>query len=282
GWWDKDYSLAFGYPYQQAYQYNSTEADTCPNSEICSNYFKVPYRVTVYDYPNHSADGALYRSFYGNDKITVNRKLTLNVGLRYDWATSFLPSQGNDGSGPYSQRFFIEKKQNYITNNDGSKAVFPVYSLFSPRLSFAYDVFGNGKVAVKGSYGRYIGITSGVNSQPGPGENSTGVNPIATNSCTYNNWDGTIPFDAKKNAGPDGIPLTSDDLNLNGACGKIAKVNGQIVPLTIYNFDSNLKPSYVNEFTAGLEVGLSRDYSFRFAVQRKFDRNGNKTINVYT
>src|SRR5262249_43728393 len=181
GWWDKDYSSNFGYPYYQAYVYRSVATDTCLDangvavSEICSNLFKNPYRVTVSDQPNKNADGGLYRSAYGNDKITWNRKLTLNVGLRYDWATSFLPAQGNDGTGPYSQRFFIEKKQNFITNNDGSKAIFPTYNLFSPRLSFAYDVFGDGKVALKGSYGRYVGITSSVNSQPGPGENSTGV-----------------------------------------------------------------------------------------------------------
>jgi hypothetical protein len=271
GWWDKDYSLAFGYPYQQAYIYNSTETDTCPNSEICSNYFKVPYRVTVYDYPNHSADGALYRAAYFNDKITVNRKLTLNVGLRYDWATTFLPPQGNDGSGPYARKFEITQKQHYYVNADGSKSEFPTYNLWSPRLSFAYDLLGNGKMAIKGSYGRYIGITSSPNSQPGVGAN----NPISTTSCTYTNWDGSIPFDAKKNAGPDGIVLTSDDLNLNGSCGRTAIVNGQVVPTSTYHWSPDLKPNYVSEYTAGFEVGLNRDYSVRFELQRKFDRNGN-------
>jgi hypothetical protein len=164
----------------------------------------------------------------------------------------------------------------------GDKVEFPTYTLWSPRLSFAYDVLGDGKIAIKGSYGRYVGITSSPNSQPGPGENSNGVNPVSTNSCTYNNWDGTIPFDVRKNAGPDGIPLTADDLNLNGACGKVAFFNGQGVPLNIYHFDSNLKPDYVSEFTAGLEIGFSRDYALRFSVQRKFERNGNRTINLNT
>jgi len=276
GWWDKDYSLAFGYPYQQAYIYQSTSTETCPNSEICSNYFLHPYRVTVYDYPNHSADGALYRAAFGNDKITINRKLTLNVGLRYDWATTFLPPQGNDGSGPYARKFEIKEKQHYYVNADGSKSEFPVYSLWSPRLSFAYDLFGNGKMAIKGSWGRYIGITSSPNSQPGQGLQ----NPIATTSCTYNLWDGSIPFDAKRNAGPDGIVLTADDLNLNGSCGRTAIVNGQIVPTSTYKYDPNLKPNYVSEYTAGFEVGFNRDYSMRIAIQRKFDRNGSQTVNL--
>jgi len=217
----------------------------------------------------------LYRAAYGNDKITVNRKLTVNVGLRYDWATTFLPPQGNDGTGPYARTFEIKQKQHYYINADGSKAEFPTYKLWSPRLSFAYDMFGNSKVAIKGSYGRYIGITSSPNSQPGTGSN----NPISTTSCTYN-WDGSIPFDAKKIAGPDGVPLTSDDTNLtSSSCGKTAILNGQVVSTSTYQWDPKLRPNYVNEFTGGVEIGLNRDYSFRASIQRKFDRGGSRTIN---
>jgi hypothetical protein len=36
-----------------------------------------------------------------------------------------------------------------------------------------------------------------------------------------------------------------------------------------------LKPSYVSEYTAGVEYGINRDYSVRVELQRKFDRNGN-------
>jgi Carboxypeptidase regulatory-like domain len=276
GWWDKSYSLSFGYPYAEQYQYRSLSTETCPNSEICSNYFQHPYRVVVYDYPSHSSNGGLYRSAYGNDKITVNRKLTLNLGLRYDWATTFLPPQGNDGSGPYARKFTIDQKQHYYLNADGSKSEFPTYNLWSPRLSFAYDLFGNGKVAVKGSYGRYVGITSSPNSQPGPGVQ----NPISTTSCTYTNWDGSIPFDAKQNFGPDGIMGTADDIALNGSCAKTTVVNGQTVPLNTYHWDSNLKASYVNEYTGTVDLGLSRDYSVHFSIQRKFDRNGSQTVNL--
>jgi hypothetical protein len=291
GWWDKDYTINFGYPFAQQYIYRSTATDKCvPEGEICSELFKNPYRVTVYDYPNNHADGAKYRSAYGNDKITVNRKLTVNVGLRWDWATSWLPTQENDGTGPWARKFRVEKA-NYILNpvrdangnitGPGEKAYFPVYTLWSPRLSFAYDVFGNGKIAIKGSWGRYVGVTSGVNSQPGPGENSGNVNPMSTTSCTYNNWDGTLPWDAKsKGFGPDGIMGTADDINLNAACGQTAVVNGQTLASRTYNFDPKLRPTFVSEYTAGLEIGLNRDYSIRVNIQRKFDRNDNRTVNV--
>ncbi len=294
GWWDKDYNSNFGYPYEQAYAYQSTATETCPNDEICNNWFLHPYRVTFYDYPNKVSNGAKYRAGYGNDKITWNRKLTFNVGLRWDWATSFLPGQGNTGEGPFAQKFVIPQTQNFVVNpaydgkgyglsnitGPGDKAVFPVYTLLSPRLSFAYDVFGNGKVAVKGSFGRYFGIAASNNSQPGPGENSTGVNPISTTSCTYNNWKGDIPANKANYFGPDGIMGTGDDVGLSASCAKTAVVAGQVLPVATYHFDPNLKPTYVNEYTAGLEVGLNRNYSIRFSVQRKFDRNGSKAINT--
>jgi hypothetical protein len=294
GWWDKDYTSTFGYPNYQAYVYQSATGDTCPNDEICDNWFKNPYRVTFYSHPNKNADGGLYRSAYVNDKLSWNRKLTVNIGLRWDWATSWLPPQGTSGEGPFSQEFVIKEKQNYVVNpaydgkgydpknviGPGEKAYFPVYNLLSPRLSFAYDLFGDGKVAIKGSWGRYIGVTSSPNSQPGPGENSTGVNPNVTTSCTYNGWKGDIPANKANYFGPDGIMGTSDDVGLSSSCIKTAFVNGQVLPISTYNFDSNLKPSYVSEYTAGLEYGINRDFSIRFAFQRKFERNGSRTVDA--
>jgi len=174
GWWDKDYTINFGYPNLQSYGYKSLSSESCPDDQICSNWFQHPDNVSFTNLPNKNANGGLYRSSYVNDKITWNRKLTVNVGLRWDWASSFLPPQGNTGEGPFSQKFLITDNQNYVVNpaydgkgydiknitGPGDKATFPSYSLLSPRLSFAYDLSGQGKLVLKGSFGRYVGITS--------------------------------------------------------------------------------------------------------------------------
>src|SRR5215467_4443742 len=116
GWWDKDYTINFGYPYFQNYTYQSLATEICPDDQICSTWFQHPYRVSFSSHPNKVANGGLYRAGYFNDKITWNRKLTVNVGLRYDWAGSFLPAQGNTGEGPYSQKFEITQNQDYAVN----------------------------------------------------------------------------------------------------------------------------------------------------------------------
>jgi len=289
GWWDESYTIDFRYPYQQQYTYKSLTTDVCGSvaqgnlGNICNNFFLHPSQVTLYDTPNNNNQGGKYEAAYFNDKITVNRKLTVNAGVRFDWAGSFLPAQGNDGNGPWATKFTIpyetgiQNPGNYAYAGQPSTfQPFPTYTLWSPRLSFAYDVTGNGRLAIKASYGRYVGITSSPNSQPGPGANSTGIDPISTRSCTYNNWDGSIPFNPKPDFGPDGLMGTADDVNLSKACPGSGS-NG------IHTFDSGLKPSYLDEYAAGVEMGLRRDVSVRVNFQRKFDyANTTKAINPLT
>ena len=113
--------------------------------------------MLVYDYPNTTDAGEWYHSGYINDKITMSRKLTLNVGVRYDRYSSFLPEQGNPGTGPFAT------KNIYSYTDD-----FPVYASFVPRVSAVYDLSGEGRMALRASYGRYVGGTSGVLGNPGP------------------------------------------------------------------------------------------------------------------
>jgi hypothetical protein len=253
GHWNKNYVINFGFPNQQQYRYRSTASDTCPNNSICPNFFRTPNSVIVWDYPNTVSSGDRWKAVFFNDKLTVNRKLTVNFGIRVDHYTSFLPQQGNPGEGPYAV------KRIFPSRNDGE---FPKYTQWSPRLSFAYDVTGTGRLAIKGSWGRY-------SQGAGPGATSTGVNPNAARSCTYNNWDGSIPY--RPNFGADGLMGTADDVNLSGACtGGVG----------VFNFDSNLRTAYMDEYAAGVDIGFNRESSLRINVIRKFDFGGSKTVDA--
>ena len=97
--------------------------------------------MLVYDYPNTTASGEWYNSLYFNDKITLSRKLTLNVGVRYDRYSSFLPEQGNPGTGPFATTNIYPYK---------GESNFPIYSTIVPRVSAVYDITGEGRVAVRG------------------------------------------------------------------------------------------------------------------------------------
>ena len=86
-------------------------------------------------------------------------KLTLQGALRFDLASSWFPEQT---LGP--SKYFP------------TQIVFPAtkgvdsYKDFTPRLGMAYDVFGNGRTALKANYGKYlegVGVsTNYANSNP--------------------------------------------------------------------------------------------------------------------
>ncbi len=272
-----------GYPFQEAFTYKSTAADTCPGNSICNNYFLHPNSVVVTNLPSITANGGKYAGGYFNDKLTLSRKLTLNVGVRWDHSSSFLPAQGNSGSGPYGQTQVIPYSTSltnpagYLSPSQASDvAQFPVYDLFTPRLSFAYDLLGNGKLAVKGSYGRYSTISSSPGALIGPVSGSS-VDPIATQSCTFNNWNGVIPY--VPNFGAQNYLGSPTNVNLASACPPAATINGVAIGAGIHEFDSSLRSTYVSEFTGGVEIGFSRNYSLRANVSRKFAVGGNTSVN---
>jgi len=247
GWRNMQETENLGYPNQQQYRYRSLSGD--PNCDEAHNYdgcFTRPDSVLVYDYPNTTASGEWYNSAYFNDKITVSPKLTLNVGVRFDRYSSFLPEQGNPGTGPFATKnlFGYQGEENY-----------PIYATLVPRVSAVYDLTGEGRVALRGSYGRYVGGSSGASANPGPG--ASDVNPNAIITRTYTRWDGSIPY----------VPIAANLTSTSGGG-------------TQRSIDPNLKGPFVDEFTAGLDLGLSRVLTVQFNYVRKIDGNANKTLNL--
>jgi len=225
----------YGYPNQQIYRYRSLAGET--------DLFAHPDSVQVFDYPNDTNAGVSYNSWYANDMITLSHKATLNAGLRFDRYGSWLPEQGNPGTGPYAQLNLYPENHN-----------FPNYNAWSPRLSFIYDLLGNGKIALKTSYGRYGAAGSGVNDASGPVANS--VNPAAARTSTYR-WNGTIPY----------TPSDADLQSVTGGRGD-------------RRLDANLKAAGMDEYTGGVDLGLNKDLTIRLNVVRKLDWGGSKTLDL--
>jgi hypothetical protein len=236
GYRSTNFVETYGYPNQQVYRYRSLPGD--------ANLFMRPDSVEVYDYPNFVDSGTYYNSAYLNDMITLSRKLTLNVGLRYDRYASWLPEQGNPGTGPYSTPFLYPEAHD-----------FPVYNNLSPRVSVIYDVTGEGRIAVKASYGRYAAAGSGPTASVGPSANN--VNPAASVTRTYSNWDGSIPY----------IPNESNLASISGG-----SPNRRINP--------DVKGEYMDEYTVGVDFGLSRDFTVRLNAVRKHDYRGSIQLNT--
>jgi Carboxypeptidase regulatory-like domain len=236
GYRSTNFVETYGYPNQQVYRYRSLPGDT--------DFFMRPDSVQVYDYPNFTDSGVYYNSAYLNDMITLSRNLTVNLGLRYDRYSSWLPEQGNPGTGPWATPFI------YPETHD-----FPVYNALSPRLSLIYDVTGEGRVAIKASYGRYAAAGSGPSAAVGPVANN--VNPAASVTRTYSNWDGSIPY----------LPNESNLASISGGSRD-------------RRIDPEAKGEYMDEYTAGVDFGLSRDFTIRLNAVRKHDYRGSIELNT--
>ena len=236
GYHSTNFVETYGYPNQQIYRYRSLPGET--------DLFLHPDSVQTFEYPNFTNAGVLYNSWFANDSVNLTRRATLNAGVRYDRYGSWLPEQGNPGTGPFATKNVFPENHN-----------FPTYGAWSPRLSFVYDLTGSGKVALKASYGRYAAAGSGVTAAAGPVASQ--VNPAATLVSTYTGWDGKVPY----------IPVPANLSSITGASRDS-------------RLDPSLKGEYLDEYTGGIDLGLGRDKTVRINVVRKRDFRGNKELNL--
>jgi len=104
---------------------------------------------------------------YVNDNYRVTRRLTLNLGLRWDPGTSSRDDIHLDGTiwmswifpGRQSQRFPNAPPGILYWGDPGTpdSNAFARMNQIAPRFGFAYDPHGNGKWAIRGGVGSYFG-----------------------------------------------------------------------------------------------------------------------------
>src|SRR5262245_17302808 len=110
---------------------------------------RVPQSVTIHTGPYGPYQETTENAVYAQDQWTI-RKMTLNLGLRYSVYDAFIPAMHLD-AGPYvPARDFPEVEHS------------PRWENLSPRLGVAYDLFGDGKTAIKSAFGRYPARNTGV------------------------------------------------------------------------------------------------------------------------
>ena len=85
--------------------------------------------------------------FYVQDDFQVTPQLTVNAGLRYEFTTLPEEKYGRDSALPD-----LSASEPTV----GSLYQNPTYTNLSPRVGFAWDVFGDGRTALRGGYGLYF------------------------------------------------------------------------------------------------------------------------------
>jgi hypothetical protein len=186
-----------------------------------------PTSVTVYSTPGARNVFVNYDlGYYAQDAWTVKR-LTLNIGLRVDNFRSSYEETANPPGRFVPARFFPERRNLPNWNND-----------LAPRLSAAYDLFGNGRTALKGSWSKYYErLTGGFADRYAPGVQNES-----------RNW-----FDCDINAAGTGcstlvLPTNNDDIAQNNEIGPSGTSNFGLTGID-RDMDPNLQRQGNTEIT---------------------------------
>jgi hypothetical protein len=213
-------------------------------------------------------------------------RLRLQGGLRYDWQTSsylggcvpanvlrpdLLPSQCE---GATDQSTIVDPNTGITikdANGNPVKEKIPAFSVWAPRVSATYDLFGNGKTSVHASYSLYYqtkitlanalgGLATATNLTWGNNNSSGTCSTTAGASCwTDANKDGLVQIDELL-----GTPTTSSS--------RFDLATGVLTPAG-NNVSKDAKMSRTREFIAGVQhelipnLAIGVDY-----VYRNYDR----------
>ncbi len=120
-----------------------------------------PFQVQTFNTPVVPLNAVNYSGAYFRDNWSVNRRLTLNLGVRYDRYNMFLPEQSRQ-AGQFAPAATFPAIQ------------FNIWNQVVPRLHFAYDVTGDAKTVIKGGWGRF-GDLRDAYSEPVPFNPNVGI-----------------------------------------------------------------------------------------------------------
>jgi len=168
----------------------------------------VPNRISMFTTPYLQQQRAQDLGIYVQDQWIMDR-LTLNLGVRFDKLYGYIPAQDLPGQPSNPEDWPGMAKTNYFLADRSFDRVegTPDWKDINPRIGAAYDVFGDGRTAVKASIGRYVAKIGT--------EISAANNPIVRSvNATTRSWN-----DADGDYVPD---CALENYAANGECGGIS------------------------------------------------------------
>ena len=171
----------------------------------------VPNRITMWANPSLQKDRARDLGIYAQDQWTIDN-LTLNLGVRFEKHWGYSPAQVAPGVTPDPNAWpGVLKINEWLDDRSFAKTgLAPDWNDISPRVGVAYDLFGDGRTALKASLGHFVSQIDN--------EITQANNPFVLQiESTNRSWD-----DANENYIPD---CDLGNFDANGECGAIDNSN---------------------------------------------------------
>ena len=210
----------------------------------------IPVQVTQYARPlidTEHLKAAL--GLYAQDKWTINR-LTLNLGLRFDYQNAYVPAQDLPAIPFVAERHY------------GPIYDVPNWKDISPRVGATYDIFGNGRTVARVAYGKYVASES-TNMATLNNPVNTSVNS-GSRSWTDNN--GNFLVDCNLNSNAAQSPATTGSLD---TCGPLTNPLGSLAVAAKYR-DEITHGWGVRPNDQEVSVGIQHAITQRVAVDFQF------------
>jgi hypothetical protein len=200
--------------------------------------------VQIFNTPLNQDRAVMSSAFYGQDSYSYKR---LNVigGIRWERIEGYLPAQQNADSqyfpaGTVFQNVTINGvQQNYPVQKQFAEVRHdPLWHNWAPRVAGTYDLRGDGRTALKLSYGKYLDqINTGTPPNPNANINQT---------YTWNDLNGDLQFQPG-NAVWDGQKYVG---------GEFGAQRGATAGLAVATFNKSARRPYRNEFVANVDHQL--------------------------
>jgi hypothetical protein len=202
--------------------------------------------VTLFSTPIETESGVDITALFLQDSYTVGR-LTVTGGVRYERLEAFLPDQQSPPSRwfPSLTRSFEEQRNVVLWHNTG------------PRVSAAYDLFGNSKTALKFAAGRYYYQV------PSTLANNVNANGSYSEQWTWNDANGDLHFQPGEQTGTRAITAVFDP-----ATGEL-----------LTRFAGDFRRPFTNELTLGIDHELIPDLRLAIGFGYRTERYPQASFN---
>jgi len=249
--------------------YTPEDVDTIRVDDVNLTYRSLPTAtastVTIFNTPLHQARAVNSTALYGQDSYTIGR-LNLNAGIRWERVEGYLPAQTTGASRFFPDGLVFQGVtingvvQNYTVRKSFDEVrEDPLWYNWAPRVAGTYDLFGNGKTALKASWGRYLDqINTGTPPNPNANINQQYV---------WNDANGDLIFQPG-NAQWDGLKY------VGGEFGTLNSTNGLAVAL----FDKTLRRPKRDEVTVTLDHELFKNFLLDISYLHTQEKDPQGTI----